>query len=230
MSETSTPYTPASTSTTVAGNETVSLADEIKKYDTTKLIEYLQGQEDLGLSESALKILENEEIRGSNFLDMTEQKFRDCGLKIGPAMTLAKFAKDCKDKKLRAFSTYRSLKEVLAEYNLVSEGTEVIPLFTPQIHEIPDDNKHLELCMADIKLRLKSYGTLVMTSLESMRNEYVSTILHTALRIAEDITKKKFSMRPEYEIIGDESSGRVDYAIKVKPCIFLPLLLDLMLS
>ena len=82
------------------------------------------------------------------------------------------------------------------------------------------DNKHLELCMADIKLRLKSYGTLVMTSLESMRNEYVSTILHTALRIAEDITKKKFSMRPEYEIIGDESSGRVDYAIKVRLVFF----------
>ena len=55
-----------------------------------------------------------------------------------------------------------------------------------------------------------------MTSLESMRNEYVSTILHTALRIAEDATKKKFSMRPEYEIIGDESCGRVDYAIKVR--------------
>ena len=78
---------------------------------------------------------------------------------------------------------------------------------------------------------ISSYGLRVMlTSLDSMRNEYVSTILHTALRIAEDTTKKKFSMRPEYEIIGDESSGRVDYAIKVKPCIFLPLLLDLMLS
>ncbi|GBB94442.1 hypothetical protein RclHR1_23590001 [Rhizophagus clarus] len=46
--------------------------------------------------------------------------------------------------------------------------------------------------MVDVNLRLQSYGTLVMTSLESMRNEYVS----------------------EYEIIGDESCGRVDYAIK----------------
>jgi len=45
-------------------------------------------------------------------------------------------------------------------------------------------------------------------------------IVHTALRIAEDITKKKFSMRPEYEIIGDESSGRVDYAIKVRLVFF----------
>jgi hypothetical protein len=73
--------------------------------------------------------------------------------------------------------------------------------------------------MMDIKLRLKSYGTLVLTSLESMRNEYVSTILHTALRIAEEVTKKEFSMKPGYEITGDESCGRVDYAIKVSlPC------------
>ncbi|CAB5387418.1 unnamed protein product [Rhizophagus irregularis] len=61
-SETSTPYTPASTSTTVAGNETVSLADEIKKYDTTKLIEYLQGQ-DLGLDEDDEKILRKEKTK-----------------------------------------------------------------------------------------------------------------------------------------------------------------------
>ena len=145
-------------------------------------------------------------MAGGDLFDLTEEKFRSVGLGLGPASRLVKFAKDCKDKQLRAFSSYRSLKEVLVKYDLVSEGTEVIPLFTPQIHEIRDDNKHLELCMADIKLRLKSYGTLVITSLESMRNEYVSTILHTALSIAEDITKKKFSTRPEYEIIGDGGS------------------------
>jgi len=42
-SETSTSYTPASTSTTIAGNEMVSLVDKIKKYDMAKLIEFLQG-------------------------------------------------------------------------------------------------------------------------------------------------------------------------------------------
>ena len=73
MSETSTPYTPASTSTTVAGNETVSLADEIKKYDTAKLIEYLQGQ-GLGLSETAIKILEEEEINGRTFFKITKEE------------------------------------------------------------------------------------------------------------------------------------------------------------
>ena len=49
MSETSTPYTPASTSATVAGNETVTLADEIKKYKTKELIDFLRKEEDLSL-------------------------------------------------------------------------------------------------------------------------------------------------------------------------------------
>ena len=42
--------------------------------------------------------------------------------------------------------------------------------------------------------------------LEYMRNEYVSMIIHIAL----NITRK-----PEYEIIGDKSSGRGDFAIRV---------------
>ena|SRR6266545_3792399 len=100
MSETSTPYTPASTSTTVAGNETVSLADEIKKYDTEKLISFLQEQ-DLGLSETAIKILEKEEIDDCAFLKLTKDEFRSIGLGLGPAVKLADFTKKCKKKKLR---------------------------------------------------------------------------------------------------------------------------------
>ncbi|CAG8502018.1 7393_t:CDS:2, partial [Funneliformis caledonium] len=37
-----------------------------------------------------LSNLENEEISGSNFLDMTKQDFQDYGMKGGPAITLAK--------------------------------------------------------------------------------------------------------------------------------------------
>ena len=133
-SETSTPYTPASTSTTVAGNETVSLADEIKKYDTAKLIEFLQGQ-GLNLVKDDFDIIENERVGGQDFLDMTKQDFRDYGMKGGPATRLAKFAKDCKEKKLKAFSSYCSLKEVLKKYGIDSNGTDTIPLFTLQTHE-----------------------------------------------------------------------------------------------
>ena len=163
----------------------------------------------------AIKILEEEEVNGCAFLKMTEQRFRDYGMKGGPASRLADFAKECKEKKLKSFSSYRSLKEVLKKYGLDSEGIDTIPLFTLQTYEIKDANKHFEHCVENILFRMKHYGSLVVDSLESMRNEYVSTILHTALHIAGDATNKEFIMRPEYEIIGDESSGRVDYAIKV---------------
>ena len=63
MSETSTPYTPASTSTTVAGNEMVSLADEVKKYDTEKLISFLQ-ERGLGLDLDDENIIRKEKIAG----------------------------------------------------------------------------------------------------------------------------------------------------------------------
>ena len=128
---------------------------------------------------------------------------------------LVDFAKECKEKKLRAFSTYKSLREVLKKCGIGGNGTDTIPLFSLQTHEIQDSNKHLKHCVKNILFRMKHYGSLVQDSLESMRNEYVSTILHTALHIAEDTTEKEFSMRPEYEIIGEESCGRVDYAIKV---------------
>ena len=116
---------------------------------------------------------------------------------------------------MRAFSSYKSLKKVLKKYGIDSNSTETIPPFSLQTHEIQDSNKHFKHCIENILFRMKHYGSLVVDSLESMRNEYVSTILHTSLHIAGDVTSKEFSMRPEFEIIGEESSGRVDYAIKV---------------
>jgi hypothetical protein len=87
MSETSTPYTPASTSTSVAGNETITLADEIKKYKTEALIEFLRKEEDLlGLDSDDLEIIRKRKIDGRTFLKMDKQDFRDSGFEIGPAV------------------------------------------------------------------------------------------------------------------------------------------------
>ena len=50
-----------------------------------------------------------------------------------------------------------------------------------------------------------------------MRNEYVVVILHAAVHIVIDQTgKEDLSMRPQYGLVGEESRGRADYAIKVK--------------
>jgi hypothetical protein len=69
--------------------------------------------------------------------------------------------------------------------------------------------------MEEILGRLRSYGTLQPDSLEAMRNEYVVALLHASIHIVMDITDKELSMRPQYGIVGEESRGRVDYAIKV---------------
>ncbi|PKY31421.1 hypothetical protein RhiirB3_449018 [Rhizophagus irregularis] len=70
----------------------------------------------------------------------------------------------------------------------------------------------------DLELNKDGLGNclqlLVVNSLESIHNEYVSTILHTFLHITGDLMEEKFNMRPEFEIIGEESSGRADYEIK----------------
>lgn len=48
-----------------------------------------------------------------------------------------------------------------------------------------------------------------------MTNEYVVAILHAGLHIVMDETSKKLNMRPQHGIVGEDSKGRIDYAIKV---------------
>ena len=186
----------------------------VENWDTETLIVHLKEQK-LNLEKKHFDILRNEEITGLSFLDMTEEKLRSYGFKGGPATLLAKEAKTLKEKPKRPFSSYKSLSEVLAKYGIDSNSTDSIPLFSLQTHKIQDSDKHFEHCVAEILVRLKNYGSLVMDSLEAMRNEYVVAILHTAINITRDSTGEELSMRPEYEVIGDESTGRVDFAIKV---------------
>ncbi|RGB28795.1 hypothetical protein C1646_767387 [Rhizophagus diaphanus] len=49
----------------------------------------------------------------------------------------------------------------------------------------------------------------VIDSNEAMRCEYISTILHTAVSLLEDLM-----ITPQANIIGEVNTGRVDYAIK----------------
>src|SRR2546430_12312683 len=188
----------------------------VENWDTETLIDFLKEQ-NLKLDDDDLGILRKQKVDGQAFLELTEEKLLASPYNFpgGPAIKLAKEAKVLKEKPKRSFSSYCSLKEVLAKYGIDSNGTDTIPIFSLQTHEIQDSNKHFEHCMAEILVRLKNYGSLVFDSLEAMRNEYVVAILHTAINITRDATGKEFSMRPEYKIVGDESSGRVDFAIKV---------------
>src|ERR1051325_2954404 len=158
MTETGTIFT--STLATGTGVDSLSLAEEIKKYDTEELINFLRKEVDLKFDDDDGKIIRKERITGHTFLMTTEETFRSYGMKGGPALKLADFAKECKEKKLRAFPPYLSLDEVIKKYDLGSNGMNSIPLFTPSTHEIQGNNKVFERCIKEVLGRLRTYGTL----------------------------------------------------------------------
>ncbi|RIA81450.1 hypothetical protein C1645_836997 [Glomus cerebriforme] len=171
---------------------------------------------ELKTPEAVLKGNGWQEVDSQAFLELTEEKLLALPYNFlgKPAIKLAKEIKALKEKLKRAFSSYKSLSEVLAKYGIDSNSMDSIPLFSLQTYKIQDSNKHFKHCMAEILVRLKNYGSLVMDSLEAMRNEYIVAILHTAINITRDSTGEELSMRPEYEVIGDKSTGRVDFTIK----------------
>ncbi|CAG8744154.1 17914_t:CDS:2, partial [Funneliformis caledonium] len=105
------------------------------------------------------------------------------------------------------------LSKVLAKYSIDSNSTNTIPLFSLQTYEIQESDKHFKHCIVKILVRLKNYETLVVDSLEAICNEYVA-ILHITINITRDSTREEFSMRPEYEVIGNESTRQVNFTIK----------------
>ncbi|RIA79129.1 hypothetical protein C1645_841464, partial [Glomus cerebriforme] len=111
-------------------------------------------QENLGLNKPAIKILENEEVNGLDFFDLTEEKLERHGMKMGPATRLVKFAKECREKKLRSFFSYKTKKElgeVLRKYGIDSNEITKIPPFEPEPVEIDDEDEELEQCITEIK-------------------------------------------------------------------------------
>lgn len=135
--------------------------EKIKKYKTAELIDFLCKEEDLQLEDEDLEIIRKQRINGRAFLETSEEDFLKYGLLGGLAKNLASFAKECKKRKLRPFSSYRSLKEVLAKYKIVSDGTSAIPLFSIQTYEIQDDNMPFKHCVDDILYRMMNYGWII---------------------------------------------------------------------
>jgi hypothetical protein len=57
-------------------------------------------------------------------------------------------------------------------------------------------------------------GPAKSTSNEAVHYEYISTILHASIYIVKRITGEKLSLNPQFEVVGEEATERVDYAIQ----------------
>ena len=78
----------------------------------------MSKEEDLELDDDDLEIIRKQKLKGRTFLKITKEELQGIGLTLGPAKDLADFAKECKDKKLKAFSSYKTkadLEKVLQE-------------------------------------------------------------------------------------------------------------------
>jgi len=89
---------------------TRTMSDVVKDFNTEELIEYL-GRKDLKLDKNDIKILCKEKISDLAFLELTKEKFRNIGLALGPATTLAKFIKGL-SQKLRNYSSFKTLNDL----------------------------------------------------------------------------------------------------------------------
>ena len=83
-----------------------------------------------------------------------------------------------------------------------------------ETYPLEDDDEELLQCVREIKRRLGNMGGILADSNEATRCEYISIILHVSLYIVKRITQKKLTLEPRFEIVSEEDTGRVDYAIK----------------
>ncbi|PKY21311.1 hypothetical protein RhiirB3_434856 [Rhizophagus irregularis] len=77
----------------------------------------INKEEGLELDDDDLEIIRKQRVSGRDFLKMAKEEFIQDGLKRGSVTRLADFAKECKDIKLKAFSSLvqefeRSVEEI----------------------------------------------------------------------------------------------------------------------
>ena len=101
--------------------------EEIKKWDTGTLIDFLQKQ-DLNFD---FEIFQTQGITGKIFLDLTKKELQSCGMKLGPAKVIVELIKEIKERKRKTSSSYHSLKEVLNKFGIEGNSIGNISQFTP---------------------------------------------------------------------------------------------------
>ena len=117
----------------------------------------MSKEEDLELVQEDYDIIEKERVTGRAFLKITEEKLRSYGMPGGPSSDLADFAKELGKRKLKSFSSYKTLKDlndVLRKYGIDSNDIKKIPPFVPEPVKIDEVDKHFQYCITDIKRKM----------------------------------------------------------------------------
>ncbi|CAG8816745.1 4830_t:CDS:2, partial [Racocetra persica] len=108
----------------------------------------------------------------------------------------------------KCFSSYKNLREVLQKHGIDNDEVRSIPVFFPNCENEENYKEVFEDCVKEIKARLSAIGN-VGDQNEAQRSHFITSILVSAVNSVPNTI-----LRSQFEIIGDVSVGRVDYAIK----------------
>ncbi|CAG8807471.1 9026_t:CDS:2, partial [Dentiscutata erythropus] len=96
----------------------------------------------------------------------------------------------------KCFSSYKNLREVLQKHGIDNDEVRSIPVFFPNCENEENYKGVFEDCVKEIKN-------------EAQRSHFITSVLVSAVNSVPNTI-----LRSQFEIIGDVSAGRVDYAIK----------------
>jgi len=72
--------------------------EEIKKWKRADVIKFLQEKkEELDIDDKHIEVIKDQEVAGSDFLLLSEEKLRSIGMSLGPATRIAELAKEISD-------------------------------------------------------------------------------------------------------------------------------------
>src|SRR5947199_10739629 len=93
------------------------ILEEVKRWNTNELIRFLSEQ-NLKLIKEDFEIFKNERITGRAFLSLTEEKLRNVGFAMGPAIMIADLVKH-----LKAQETLKIQETLEAQETLKTQET-----------------------------------------------------------------------------------------------------------
>lgn len=191
-----------------------SCISEIDKWSIAQVISYLKNDIDSSFDDEDISIIEKHKIDGNVLLHITKEEIKDTGLSIGPIVKIINVIEKIKrdrisaNKKIkRSYSSYKKIEEVFQKYNIKASNISRIPTFEIGKVEINNHDINFQHCLKDIKLWIEYMGPANEQN-EAARCQFISCILLAAVRYF-----KNLLIYPQLEVIGDEETGRVDYAI-----------------
>ncbi|RHZ84479.1 hypothetical protein Glove_81g63 [Diversispora epigaea] len=169
----------------------MSLVEQIEDWDVEDVILLLRfgcEESEMYLEDDDFTILNQMNITGKEFLNITPCVLEFNGLGQYRAEEIVSFVNELKQEKIK-------WDDIITKYDLKNKRLEHLPQFHPVPYKLDDDDEYLNSLMSSMKLTL-SVLRIGKTPNERARSELISPILQAVVLIGRRLTKKCIFIRP----------------------------------